>query len=101
TDEYLIESVLVPSRVIKKGFETVVITTTDGRQLTGLLVEERPDAVVLRDGGQDGKTVAIPRKDIDRRNNQAVSLMPEGLVNVLSGRQEFLDLMRYLMEIAG
>ncbi len=26
--------------------------------------------------------------------------MPEGLVNILSGRQEFLDLARYLMEIA-
>ena len=26
--------------------------------------------------------------------------MPEGLVNILSGRHEFLDLTRYLLEIA-
>src|SRR5262245_38082081 len=29
--EYLIESVLHPSKVLKKGYETVVVTTSDGR----------------------------------------------------------------------
>src|SRR5262249_320054 len=100
TDAYLVESVLAPSLVIKKGFETVVITTTDGRQLSSLLAEDRPNTIVLRDAAQEGKTVTIPRKDIDQRATPATSLMPEKLVNVLSGRQEFLDLVRYLMEIA-
>ncbi len=48
TDVYLIESILLPSKVIKKGFETVVITTKAGRTLTGLIAEERADAIVLR-----------------------------------------------------
>src|SRR5205807_6495693 len=52
TDVYLIESVLLPSKVIKKGYETVVVTTKAGRTLTGLLAEERADAVVLRDAAQ-------------------------------------------------
>ena len=43
TDAYLIESVLRPSKVIKKGFETVTIATTDGKNVTGLLAEERAD----------------------------------------------------------
>src|SRR5438105_2418687 len=55
TDVYLVESVLLPSKVIKKGFETVVLTTKAGKTLTGLLAEERADAVVLRDAAQDGK----------------------------------------------
>jgi len=100
TDVYLVESVLLPSKVIKKGFETVVITTRTGKTVTGLLAGERADAVVLRDAAQDGKPVTIPKADIDERNDTRQSLMPEGLINVLSGRQEFLDLARYLMEIA-
>ena len=100
TDVYLIESILLPSKVIKKGFETVVITTKAGKSLTGLVAEESGDVIVLRDAAQDGKLITILKKDIDERNDKGPSLMPEGLVNVLSGRQEFLDLARYLMEIA-
>jgi putative heme-binding domain-containing protein len=100
TDVYLIESVLLPSKVIKKGYETVVLTTRTGRTLTGLLTQESADAVVLRDAAQDGKLVAVPKKDIDERSDRGPSLMPEGLANLLAGRQEFLDLARYLMEVA-
>ena len=100
TDVYLIESILLPSKVIKKGFETVVITTKAGKTVTGLVAEEIADVIVLRDAAQDGKLVTILKKDIDERENTGPSLMPEGLVNVLSNRQEFLDLTRHLMEIA-
>jgi putative heme-binding domain-containing protein len=100
TDVYLIESVLLPSKVIKKGFEAVTITTKAGRTFTGLLAEDRPEALVLRDPAQDGKLVPVAKKDIDERDDKGPSIMPDGLVNLLDGRQEFLDLARYLMEIA-
>lgn len=100
TGAYLVESVLLPSKVIKKGFETVIITTKAGKTLTGLIAEERADVVVLRDAAREGKTITVRIDDIDERVVSGQSLMPEGLVNVLSGRQEFLDLVRYLMEIA-
>lgn len=100
TDSYIIESILLPSMVIKKGFESVVVTTKAGNVVTGLLAQERNDAVVLRDAAQDGKLITIAKQEIEERTDKAPSLMPEGLVNVLSGRQEFLDLARFLMEIA-
>src|SRR5205807_7722647 len=62
--------------------------------------EERNDALLLRDADQDGKTITILKKDVESSKEQAKSLMPDGLVNQLSGRPEFLDLARYLMEIA-
>jgi putative heme-binding domain-containing protein len=99
TDVYLVESVLLPSKAIKKGYETVVLTTKAGKVLTGLLAEERADAVVLRDADQEGRPITVSREDIDERTNRGTSLMPEDLVNVLAGRQEFLDLARYLIEI--
>jgi putative heme-binding domain-containing protein len=99
-DKDLVDSILEPSKVVKKGYEPVTIATDDGRTITGLLVEERPDAVVLRDPAQDGKPVAIARGRIEQRRNGGPSLMPAGLVNALASRQQFLDLLRYLMEIA-
>lgn len=100
TGAYLVESILAPSREIKKGFETVTLVTTQGITVIGLLAEERVDAIVLRDPAQDGKLITIARKDIEERSNGKVSLMPAGLVNYLGDRQQFLDLVRYLLEIA-
>ncbi len=96
----LVESILEPSKVIKKGYEPITVATDDGRTITGLLVEERPDAVVLRDPAQDGKVVAIAGDRIEGRRKGGPSVMPAGLVNALASRQQFLDLVRYLMEIA-
>ncbi len=100
TTEFLIESVLTPSKAIQKGYETVVVATTDGRTITGLLAEDRPDALVLRDPARDGATVAIAKREIEGRVASTVSIMPAGLVNGLGSRQQFLDLVRYLREIA-
>ena len=99
-DEYLVESILDPSKTIKQGFETVTISTDDGRTVTGLLGQDRADALVLRDPGQDGKPITIEKARIEERKNGGVSIMPAGLVNNLESRQQFLDLVRYLMEIA-
>ncbi|MEN9673387.1 MAG: hypothetical protein RL553_1652, partial [Planctomycetota bacterium] len=100
TDTYLVESMILPSKVIKKGFETVVITTNAGKTVSGLLAEDKSDAVVIRDNAIDGKLITILKNEIDERNDKGPSLMPDGLINVLSGRQEFLDMARFLMEVA-
>ncbi len=55
----LVEAILEPSKAIKKGYETVTIVTDDGRTVTGLLAEDRSDAVVLRDPALDGKPITI------------------------------------------
>ncbi len=99
-DAHLVESVLRPSKAIKKGFETVTIATTQGKVLTGLLVAERTAKVVVRDPAQDFKVVAIAKADVEQRTTAAASIMPDGLANLLGSRQEFLDLASYLIEIA-
>lgn len=99
TDGYLIESVLQPSKVIKKGYEPIVVITDDGKSVTGLLAEDRPDALLLRDPTQDGKILTIPKDQIDERAAGPLSVMPAGLVVSLADRQQFLDLIRYLIEI--
>lgn len=99
TAEYLIESVLAPSKVVKKGYEPVTVATADGKTVTGLLVEEKNGTLTLLDPA-DGKRVSIPVADIETRTVGTLSLMPDGLVNTLSDRQQFLDLAKYLIEVA-
>ena len=48
-NESLVEAVLWPSKVVRKGFESVTVTTTDGKPLTALLVERSKDQLVVRD----------------------------------------------------
>lgn len=98
TEDYLIEAVLDPSKTIRKGYETLVVTTAAGKTLTGLLVEERPQAILLRDLSS-GQVITVAKKDIDDKATSPQSLMPTGLVNQLTNRQEFLDLLRYLIEL--
>ena len=54
TDSYLIESVLQPSKIVKKGFETIRIGTADGKVVTGLLAEDGPVRLVLSVESQAG-----------------------------------------------
>jgi putative heme-binding domain-containing protein len=65
----------------------------DGRVVQGLLVEDDPQVVVLRDGA--GQTVALEREAIEERRVLPRSLMPEGQLAPLSDVQ-VRDLFAYL-----
>ncbi len=97
--EHIVESLLFPSRQIKKGYETLAITTKQGKIVTGLFERETPEQLILKDAGQDGQRITIDKMDIEERDTKKASLMPEGLVNILSGKREFLDLVRFLIDI--
>lgn len=100
TDAHLIEGVLEPSRELRRGYETQVVQTADGRTLSGVIVEERPDALVLRDPARPEEPLTIDPRSIEARAASGVSAMPAGLVNALASRGEFLDLLSYLRAIA-
>ena len=92
--DYLIESVLYPSKVIKTGFETETLITKDGRTLSGLVKEE---AGFLRVLNLDND-VKIAKSDVEERRLQKISIMPEGQ-EVLMSRREFVDLLAYLQTL--
>lgn len=93
--DYLIESLLLPSKAIKENYNTTVVSTVDGKVLTGIKQRENKDELVLRDA--EGKDITIPIKDIEGRAD-GKSLMPEGLVDGLT-RGELVDLVRFLSEL--
>lgn len=99
SDESLVESVLLPSKVIRKGFESVTVTTATGKVLSALLVEQTQEKLVVRDISRGGEITTFTASDIDEVKVNTTSIMPAGQVNQLNSRQQFLDLIRYLIEI--
>lgn len=98
-DRYLIQSVLNPSAVIKKGFESVTVFTVKGKQFAGLIKTQSKDGLVLNDVSRPGLELKFANEDIDEVVASRVSIMPKGQVNQLTGKQQFFDLIKYLMEI--
>lgn len=98
-DARIVESILHPSKVIREGYEPIIVQRADGRSIAAIRVSEDAESIVLRDIANDGAVETIARSDIERIERGTVSIMPAGQVNQLAGRQPFLDLVKYLIEI--
>ena len=99
TDQHLIESLLYPSRSIRSGYETINVLTDDG-MISGMLVEDRKDEIVLREANNLAKEIAIDKDDIEAQRVSKSSMMPEGLVATLPNQRDFYDLIKYVTEVA-
>ena len=97
---HLVESILAPSAVIRPEYRGVTIVTDEGQSLTGLVARETDDAIVLRNAASGGDETTIMKNTIDERVASSQSIMPAGLANLLTDRSQFLDLVRYLAEVA-
>ncbi|WP_146514795.1 DUF6797 domain-containing protein [Rubripirellula amarantea] len=99
SDVHLVESLLHPSKSIRKCFETIQLVTVDGDVQSGMMVSEDDNQIVLRDASNLHASITILKEDIDARNRSNVSMMPAGLVATLKSPREFLDLLSYLFAI--
>jgi putative membrane-bound dehydrogenase-like protein len=95
---YLLVSIVDPSSVIRAEYLSYLVKTTDGRVLSGLLVEQTPAAVTLL--AAKGERTTIPRDNVQVLKESPVSLMPEGLLSAMKP-QELRDLFSYLQGTNG
>jgi len=93
--DYLVESLFYPNRKIKEGYHAVVVETQDGQELSGVLVRENNEQLVIRD--VSNREVALAKNSVKNRT-MGGSLMPTGLIDNL-GAQERVDLFRFLSEL--
>jgi putative heme-binding domain-containing protein len=94
--DYLIDSLLLPSKAIKENYGALLVETKRGQVFTGIKARETKTELVLRNA--EDKEIGIPINQIDSRENSKKSLMPEGLVDTLT-RGELIDLLRFLSEL--
>ena len=55
-------NIVNPSAEIREGFSTLILSTVDGRVLSGVVVEQDKNVIVLR--GSDGKDTITARGEI-------------------------------------
>ncbi|WP_202921792.1 PVC-type heme-binding CxxCH protein [Anatilimnocola aggregata] len=92
----LLEAIVFPSSSLARGFESHTFLLDDGRSLTGLIVREAADSLVLR--AADQSEVRVSRTSIEEMKPSSISIMPAGLDNVMS-RQQLADLVEYLQTL--
>ncbi len=92
TREYILESIVDPNRQIAQGFETVVLTLKDGRQVTGVLKAEDAAAVTLM--LPDGGSKVVAKDEIESRD-RGPSAMPADVMQHLT-KSDLRDLVEYL-----
>jgi putative membrane-bound dehydrogenase-like protein len=91
--ENLFESILYPSKAIADQYLTWNVETASGTSLSGLIVEDKPDYLILRDA--NARDHKIAEKDIDSRSKSLVSIMPDNLL-VYMTEDDLVDMVDYL-----
>jgi putative heme-binding domain-containing protein len=92
----LLESMLLPSKVIAEGFATTEIETKSGDVITGRIESENERNVVIRPLTAADMPVTVRKSEIRQRTLSKVSNMPAGILNTLDEGQ-ILDVLAYLL----
>jgi len=90
--DYILESIVLPSRTMAKGFETIMLATDDGLVHSGILKHE--DDKIVRLMTAKGETIEVATEAIEDRS-KGKSAMPEDLLKHLS-KSDIRDLVEFL-----
>ena len=94
--DYILESLIEPSKKIKENYNAMLVIDDDGRQYAGIRMLRSGRELILRDA-EDRQVVIISAK-IESEEDSPTSLMPTGLVDTLTHR-ELVDLVKFLSEL--
>ncbi len=92
----ILESLLQPSNNVAPHYQAWVLATADGRLRTGMLVHTNLDEYTYLD--EKGDQFKLNTRDIVESRPAPQSIMPEGLVDLLTD-QEVRDLLAYLSSL--
>ena len=93
--ERLLEDILDPNRNVDEAFRTTMVTTNDGRVLSGLKLREDGGDLILADS--TGKEVRIAAADIDEVAVSQLSPMASNMLDQI-GEKNLPDLLAYLIQ---
>jgi len=90
--DYLLENILDPSATVGHDFRLNLVSTTDGRLISGIIREQTDKTLVIQTVNE---RILIPRDEIEEMKASDASMMPEGALETLT-TQEIRDLITYL-----
>jgi putative heme-binding domain-containing protein len=92
----LLESIVLPSKVTVEGYAATEIETKSGELITGRVVQEGDQTVLVIPQMAIADALTLRKSDIRERRLSKVSNMPAGVLNTLQTNQ-ILDLLAYLI----
>jgi putative heme-binding domain-containing protein len=90
----LMEDILDPNRNVDQSFRVTNLALQNGQVVSGLVLREEGDVLVLAD--VQGKEVRVPKTTVDERSTAQLSPMPANVAEQIP-EPEFFDLMSYLL----
>lgn len=92
--EFWIHGIVNPSLEIREEFVQFVASMTDGRKIAGLVIDQNPQTVTLRDVANQESILA--RSDMEKLQASKISLMPPALLTGIAD-QDMQDFFAYIM----
>jgi putative heme-binding domain-containing protein len=89
------ESIVDPSKVVSEQYQNVTVFRKDGDDVTGRLVEENDQKLVIVPNALLPDRLEIKKSEVKSVAPSKVSPMPDGLLNTLK-QDEVLDLLAYI-----
>lgn len=89
----LLTDILNPNQAIDNNYVNYVLSTKDGKTLTGIIVGETASSITLKRA--EGQSDTVLRSQIDELQSTGISLMPEGLEKNITVA-EMADLLSFL-----
>ena len=96
TPSELLASIVEPSAKVEPDYAMQLVVTADGETISGRVVAEEADHVVLLSADQKRRVIAFA--DIEAMNVSKISMMPTQLLQSLDA-QEAADLLAYLLSL--
>ncbi len=90
----LVEDILDPNRNVDQSFRTTNLALKNGQVVSGLLLREEGEVLVLADA--QGKDVRVPRSSVEERSISQLSPMPANLSQQIA-EDDFYRLVAYLL----
>ena len=96
--DYLLESIIEPSKVISDQYGSKIVTMNDGTIHSGLVVERdnEVDVYPAAKTTEELKPATLKTSEIAKIEESPVSQMPPMMMNMLNG-DEVRDLIAYLL----
>lgn len=91
--DYLVSNIVDPSAVVSREFRMTILRHTDGRVLSGLLVSQDDERVVLQTVKEK---LTVAKDEVAEQTLSTLSAMPDGLLQPLK-EEQIRDLIAYLM----
>lgn len=93
----LLESIITPNKEISDQYASIIVTTHEDEQIRGRIMNLAGDNLMINVNMFNPNEIqSVDRKTVKSIEPSKISMMPEGLLNLLN-EEEVLDLLAFLL----